>query len=417
MSAGLIDRIRSLLEALLPAARAAKIDNADVATSTRATPADVENRATAALNTALPPAPTVDSLFERIKTLDDNLTAARIAFIDAATSSRASPADVDAKLTAWLNAAIAANPVANSVWERIKTLDDNYTATRAGFLDIINTALDVTVGSRAPAATALSNATWTNARAALVDRLDVLLSSRATPADVTAARDAVISAVDAVGSLRAQVFTASGTWVRPANVTGVRVVVVGGGGGSGGVAAAGNSIGGGGGGGAVVVRDAQVSGNVVVTVGAGGAAGAVGGNGGNGGNTSFGSLVAYGGIGGGYGSGSTYGAGGRGGGNGSMGHYAGPGGTVSPGGHGSTWAFGQGGGGGGGGVNFNGGSGVSQGGAGAGSAPGGGGSYGEGADAGSAGAANTGAGAGGVVGNGIVGRAGGSGLCIVLWNE
>lgn len=168
MSAGLIDSIRHLLSTLLPSERAAKIDHADVATSTRATPADVENRVANVLNAAIPPGPNTDSLYERIKTLDDNMSAARAALIDVAISSRATPADIDAKLTNWFNAAIAANPVANSPLERIKALDDNYTAARAAYLDIISASLDATVGSRA------------------------------TPANVTAARDVLSAAVAAL---------------------------------------------------------------------------------------------------------------------------------------------------------------------------------------------------------------------------
>jgi hypothetical protein len=44
----------------------------------------------------------------------------------------------------------------------------------------VKTNLDTTVGSRAPASTALSNATWTDARAAKLDNLDATISSRST---------------------------------------------------------------------------------------------------------------------------------------------------------------------------------------------------------------------------------------------
>ncbi|MCX7598981.1 MAG: hypothetical protein N2512_08970 [Armatimonadetes bacterium] len=71
------------------------------------------------------------------------------AYLDAAVSSRAP----------------AATALSNLVW----------TDARAGRLD----NLDATVSSRAPAATALSTTTWTDARAARLDNLDATVSSRA----------------------------------------------------------------------------------------------------------------------------------------------------------------------------------------------------------------------------------------------
>lgn len=68
--------------------------------------------------------------------------------------------------------------------------DDGLAIANAG-LKLSNTTiaalLDVAISTRAPTATALSTAQWTNVRAALLDRLDAAISTRATPADITAA--------------------------------------------------------------------------------------------------------------------------------------------------------------------------------------------------------------------------------------
>lgn len=89
-------------------------------------------------------------------------------------------------------------------------------------------------------------------------------------------------------AVRSQVFLSSGTWTRPVNVDWVEVYLIGGGGagqqgaiGSSSVAGTGGS---GGGGGGMTTRTVQVTGNVTVTIGA------------SGGNTSFGSVIAGGGI-------------------------------------------------------------------------------------------------------------------------
>jgi hypothetical protein len=133
---------------------------------------------------------------------------------------------------------------------------------------------------------------------------------------------------------RTQVFSSSGTFTVPANVTQVEVICIGGGGGGGasnnstaGGTVLGNSGAGGGGGGYAykVVSGLTPGGTVAVTVGVGGTAGANA-AGGNGGSSSFGAhCSATGGTGGAFGS-STIGSGGSGG-NGSGGDINVAGGT------------------------------------------------------------------------------------------
>lgn len=107
-----------------------------------------------------------------------------------------------------------------------------------------------------------------------------------------------------------EIFTANGTWTKPANLKAVIVEVVGGGGGSGGCEATGASqcspAGSGGGGGYArkLILAADLGGTESVVVGAGGTAGAAGANdGGAGGTSSFGAHCSASGGGGGFGNG------------------------------------------------------------------------------------------------------------------
>jgi hypothetical protein len=113
------------------------------------------------------------------------------------------------------------------------------------------------------------------------------------------------AALPAGGFSNLQVFTSTGTFTVPADITKVKVTVVGGGGGGGGYAGsyATNGIGGSGGGAAIkIVSGLTPSGTVSVTVGTGGAAGGTGSTsrGGTGGTSSFGAYCSATGGGGGY---------------------------------------------------------------------------------------------------------------------
>ena len=99
-----------------------------------------------------------------------------------------------------------------------------------------------------------------------------------------------------------QVFTASGTWTKPAGALFVRVVLVGAGGGGAGGHSQFGYAGTGGGGGAIferIFRASDLSATVAITVGTGGAGGSATNNGSPGGTSSFGTYIyAYGGGGG-----------------------------------------------------------------------------------------------------------------------
>jgi hypothetical protein len=67
--------------------------------------------------------------------------------------------------------------ISTGVWQDLTTSMDFGTAGSIGLL--LKTDIDTTISSRAPVATALSTAQWTNTRAANLDNLDVTVSSRA----------------------------------------------------------------------------------------------------------------------------------------------------------------------------------------------------------------------------------------------
>lgn len=96
-----------------------------------------------------------------------------------------------------------------------------------------------------------------------------------------------------------QLFTASGTWIRPAGVDIVYLTAIGGGGGGGLGGGAGQSFGGNGGE-CVQKMPVDVAGNVIISIGLGGVAltAAVDADGNVGGNTTFGALTFSGGSGG-----------------------------------------------------------------------------------------------------------------------
>lgn len=144
----------------------------------------------------------------------------------------------------------------------------------------------------------------------LIDRLTAARASNLNNIDaVTMANlDAPVSGSKAVR--KTQVFTTSGVWIKPAGVDSVHVLLVGAGAGAGGIAAvASYRVSGGGAGGQVVDRDLSVSGNLIISIGAGGPGGDItptnGGNGGDSTITGGADLTAYGGTGGGYGAGGT----------------------------------------------------------------------------------------------------------------
>ena len=128
--------------------------------------------------------------------------------------------------------------------------------------------------------------------------------------------------------VKSAIFTESGSWTVPANVTSVNVFLFGGGGGAGYTSYtvdgdnSGTGYGGGGGSGHMAKSTLAVTPgqSIAITIGAGGARGSSGGTGGTGGTTSFGTLLsAQGGSGGGSGTSTSSSAKGGDGGNGGAG--------------------------------------------------------------------------------------------------
>lgn len=82
-------------------ATALGISRLDAAISSRSTvtTAEVNTEVDNALNTAIPGSPTANSINERIAALDDNFTATVAGYIDAAVSTRATPAQVNTEVS------------------------------------------------------------------------------------------------------------------------------------------------------------------------------------------------------------------------------------------------------------------------------------------------------------------------------
>jgi len=152
----LINNIRIFLSRLT-AARAGYLDNinnanlstiADISTLTateiayldasvagRATPTQVNTEVDSALDTAIPGAPTANSINERIKTIDDHDLVTKIpgvvtavgptkAEMDTAHGLLATPAQVNTEVDSALDTAVPGSPTAGSINERVKTMDD-----------------------------------------------------------------------------------------------------------------------------------------------------------------------------------------------------------------------------------------------------------------------------------------------------
>jgi hypothetical protein len=118
---------------------------------------------------------------------------ARLANLDATVSSRATPAQVNAEVDAALDTAIPGVPTANSINERIKALDDNYTAARAPNLD----NLDAAVSSRSSHSAA---DVWAVGTRALTDKVDFALTAAEKAAIVNALWDELTSEARTAGS-------------------------------------------------------------------------------------------------------------------------------------------------------------------------------------------------------------------------
>jgi len=141
------------------AARAAKLDNLDATVSSRSTltAADVWNYATRTLTS--------------FGTLVSDIWGYSTRTL---TSFGTLVSDIWGYSTRTLTA--FSTSLAVAVWNVLESAIS--TASSIGVK--VKTNLDETISSRAPASTALSNATWTDARAAKLDNLDATVSSRST---------------------------------------------------------------------------------------------------------------------------------------------------------------------------------------------------------------------------------------------
>jgi hypothetical protein len=112
------------LSALATAAELAKVPKSDGSASWNATAlAAINAEVDGALNTAIPGSPTANSINERIATMDDGLTAARLG-----------------TLTDWIDG--------GRLDLLLDTLLTRLSSARAGYLDLLNTYLDATISSR-----------------------------------------------------------------------------------------------------------------------------------------------------------------------------------------------------------------------------------------------------------------------------
>lgn len=121
-------------------------------------------------------------------------TALKASYLDAAISSRLA----GASYTAPDNAAIAT--INTKLGTPVTSVSADIAAVKADTAAIetdTSTYLDATISSRAPSATALSTAQWTNGRASNLDNLDALVSSRLATAGYTSPDNAGISAIKA----------------------------------------------------------------------------------------------------------------------------------------------------------------------------------------------------------------------------
>jgi hypothetical protein len=126
----------------------------------------------------------LDLLIDAIKAKTDNLKSSwnDLSAAQVNVEVDAGLADYDAPTKAELDSGIAGISIPTAVQNRQE-------------MDANSTKLDATISSRAPAATALSTAQWTNVRAALLDYLDVLISSRLAAVGYTAPANSDIAAV------------------------------------------------------------------------------------------------------------------------------------------------------------------------------------------------------------------------------
>jgi hypothetical protein len=106
----------------------ANIGDLDAAISTRATPAQVNTEVDNALNTAIPGTPTADSINERIKAIDDKLPTGNISDFDESTDEVTL---ADDSLTAAKIATDAGTEIANAILDQSNGIETGLTLRQA----------------------------------------------------------------------------------------------------------------------------------------------------------------------------------------------------------------------------------------------------------------------------------------------
>lgn len=213
------------------------------------------------------------SLLVDISTAVSDAVAAAAASVSA-TATAAAEAVVDATFPADVDVDVGD-------YLRRNATDDGYEARTPaevlGDIDAATSGHDHS-GTYEPVLTAASQAEMEAGTEAATRKMSPLLVAQAISALATS---------KAPGPVSVQVFTASGTWTRPAGITKIVVEVVGGGGGGSGEGASTTGSGGAGGGYSRKIIDVSAIPSVSVTIGGGGAGGATAG-GSTGGTSSFG---------------------------------------------------------------------------------------------------------------------------------
>lgn len=198
----------ALSNAVWTDARAAKLDNLDTTVSSRATNDGVWTYSTrnltnpstrSALTNMAVDLVTAAEAPSGFRSVWTDARAAKLDYLDASITSRASAADYTSARAAKLDnldATISSRATNDGVWT-YSTRNLTNPSSRSA---LTNMAVDLVTAAEAPSG---FRSVWTDARAAKLDNLDATISSRASAADYTSARAAKLDYLDAAITSRA----------------------------------------------------------------------------------------------------------------------------------------------------------------------------------------------------------------------